>query len=338
MKVLVTGGAGYIGTHIAVELAQAGHEPVLFDNFSNASWRAVAAVRGLAGREIRCWNGDVRDPDRLDEVFADGFDAVIHLAALKAAGESLRAPMRYYANNVAGSTCLLERMDAHRVRTLVFSSSASVYRVAGPDDLAPRSEASPIAPTSPYGRTKHIVEELLRDLCTADSRWRVSVLRYFNAVGAHPSGAIGESPGASTRTLLPCIAEVAAGRRESLDVFGADYPTRDGTCIRDYLHVTDLARAHVQALDYLQQASGLALHNLGSGRGHTVLEAVRAFERVCGRTIPHCIAERRPGDVPVCVADPRLARKELAWSADRNLEHICADLWRWQSKHPSGFD
>lgn len=339
MKVLVTGGAGYIGSHVALELVEAGHEPVLLDNFANASPQVVSALRVLAGREIPCRRGDVRNARCLDEALGEGFDAVIHLAALKAVGESAKAPLRYYANNVAGSACLLERMEAHGVTTLVFSSSAAVYRIASPDDHTPRSEASPTGAASPYGRTKHIVEELLRDLCVADPRWRVGVLRYFNAVGAHPSGTIGESPRGNAQNLLPCIAQVAAGRRRKpLEVFGADYPTRDGTCIRDYLHITDLARAHVKALDNLQRASGLALHNLGTGRGHTVLEVVRTFERASGRSVPWRIVGRRPGDVAVSVADPRRAQEELDWSAERNLEHMCADLWRWQSKRPTGFN
>ena len=339
MKVLVTGGAGYLGSHTVLELLAAGHEPVVLDDFSNASPRAMSALGMLANREIAWTEGDVRDAGRLDEVLGgSGFDAVMHFAGLKAVGESVAEPLRYYATNVTGTACLLDRMAAHGVRTLVFSSSASVYRVAGEEDQAPRSESSTTGPESPYGRTKLIVEELLRDLCAAEPDWRVSVLRYFNAVGAHPSGVIGEDPTGVPRNLLPCIAQVAVGRRELLEVFGDDYPTRDGTCVRDYLHVVDLARAHILAMEYLGREPGFAVHNLGTGRGHTVFEAIRAFERASGKTIPYRIVGRRPGDPPVTVADPGRARDELGWTAEWDIDRMCADLWRWQSTHPEGFE
>ena len=335
MKVLVTGGAGYIGSHTVLELLEAGHEAVVLDNFSNSSPGSLRALGVLANRDIPFVEGDVRDGDLLDGVFGGGsFDAVIHFAALKAVGESVAEPLRYFANNVTGTAGLLEAMTTHGVRTLVFSSSATVYAPSS----AALTEESPTAPASPYGRTKHLGEELLRDLHIADPDWRISCLRYFNAVGAHPSGLIGEDPIGVPKNLLPYIAQVAVGRRERLEVFGDDYPTPDGTCIRDYLHVMDLARAHVLALDYLGREGGYAVHNLGTGRGSSVLEAVRAFERASGRSIPRRVVARRPGDMPVQCADPRRARDELGWTAKWDLDRICADLWRWQSSHPNGFE
>ena len=335
MKVLVTGGAGYIGSHTVLELLEAGHEAVVLDNFSNSSPRAVRALGALANRDIPFVEGDVRDGDLLDGVFGGGnFDAVIHFAALKAVGESVTEPLRYFVNNVTGTAGLLEAMTTHGVRTLVFSSSATVYAPSS----AALTEESPAAPASPYGRTKHLGEELLRDLHVADRAWRISCLRYFNAVGAHRSRLIGEDPIGVPRNLLPYIAQVAVGRRERLEVFGDDYPTPDGTCIRDYLHVADLARAHVLALDYLGREGGYAVHNLGTGRGRSVLEAVRAFEQASGRSVPYRVASRRPGDVPFLCADPSRARDELGWTAQWDLDRICADLWRWQSSHPNGFE
>lgn len=339
MRVLVTGGAGYLGSHTVLELLAAGHDAVVLDDFSNASLRAIPALCTLANREIPWMEGDIRDAGCLDDVLGGGgFDAVMHFAGLKAVGESVEEPLRYYGANVAGTACLLERMEAHGVRTLVFSSSATVYRVVDTGDQAPLNEGSPTGPDSPYGRTKLIVEELLRDLCAAKPDWRASVLRYFNAVGAHPSGEIGEDPTGVPRNLLPCIAQVAVGRRELLEVFGDDYPTRDGTCVRDYLHVVDLARAHIRAVEYLGRKPGFAVHNLGTGRGHTVFEAIRAFERASGKTIPYRIVGRRPGDAPVTIADPGRARDELGWTAQRDIDRMCADLWRWQSTHPEGFE
>lgn len=339
MKVLVTGGAGYLGSHTVLELLAAGHEAVVLDDFSNASPRALSALRMLANREIPWTEGDICDADCLDDVLGGGgFDGVMHFAGLKAVGESVEEPLRYYETNVAGTACLLERMEDHGVRTLVFSSSATVYRVTDTGDQAPLNEGSPTGPDSPYGRTKLIVEELLRDLCAAKPDWRASVLRYFNAVGAHPSGEIGEDPTGVPRNLLPCIAQVAVGRRELLEVFGDDYPTRDGTCVRDYLHVVDLARAHIRAVEYLGRKPGFAVHNLGTGRGHTVFEAIRAFERASGKTIPYRIVGRRPGDAPVTIADPGRARDELGWTAQWDIDRMCADLWRWQSTHPEGFE
>ncbi|MDE0661775.1 MAG: UDP-glucose 4-epimerase GalE [Gammaproteobacteria bacterium] len=335
MKTLVTGGAGYIGSHTAIELRNAGHEVVVLDNLSNSTRAAVTALRSVTRADVPFVECDIRDATGLDRVFSQGgFDAVLHFAALKAVGESTVEPLRYYDNNVAGSTRLLERMAAHGVKTLVFSSSAAIY---GNPASMPIRETCPPDPRSPYARTKLIVEDLLRDLQGADPDWRISILRYFNAVGAHPSGAIGEDPCGIPNNLLPFIAQVAVGRRERLSVLGDDYPTPDGTGIRDYLHVVDLARGHLKALDYLGRNKGISVHNLGTGEGSSVFDVVRAFERASGRSIPYQIAGRRAGDVVVSYADPSKAGDELGWTAKYDLDRICSDLWRWQSTHPHGF-
>ena len=335
MKTLVTGGAGYIGSHTAIELHNAGHEVVVLDNLSNSARAAVTALRALTRDDVPFVECDIRDTAGLDRVFAEGgFDAVVHFAALKAVGESTVEPLRYYDNNVAGTARLLDRMAAHGIKTLVFSSSAAIY---GNPAAMPISETCQPDPQNPYARTKLIVEELLRDLQAADPEWRISILRYFNAVGAHASGAIGEDPCGVPNNLLPFIAQVAVGRRERLRVFGDDYPTPDGTGIRDYLHVVDLARGHLKALDYLGGNKGVFVHNLGTGQGTSVLDVVRAFERACGRSIPYEITGRRTGDVVVSHADPTKARDELGWTAKYDLARICTDLWRWQSTHPHGF-
>ena len=335
MNVLVTGGAGYIGGHTAIELLGAGHDVTVLDDLSNSSKAAMAAIGTLANRPVPLVEGDIADGDLLDSVFGKGrFDAVVHFAAKKAAGESVAEPLSYYQNNIGGSAALLASMARHGVKTIVFSSSAAVY---GEPTTVPIAEDCATAPVSPYGRTKLVVEQLLRDMHAADNTWRISILRYFNAVGAHPSGLFGEDPAGTPNNLMPYIGQVAVGRREHLDVFGADYPTPDGTCIRDYVHVVDLARAHVKALDFLQPAPRLAIHNLGSGRGSSVLEVVRAFEKASGKPLRHRMAPRRPGDMPVCYADPTLAQRDLGWRTERDIERICEDLWRWQRSHPNGF-
>lgn len=326
MNILVTGGAGYIGTHVALELLAAGWEPVLLDNFSNASPNAIPALDRLAERNLHCVEGDIRDPKCLDGVLErHGVSAVVHLAALKAVGESVAEPLRYYSNNLVGTAYLLERMAHHGVRALVFSSTAAVYAPSG----TPLTEKSPTRPESPYARTKLAAEEMLRDLAAADPRWGISILRYFNAGGAHPSGLIGESPPDSPKNLLPQVADVASGRRERLSVFGNDYPTPDGTCIRDYVHVVDVARAHVRAVERVVGEPGVSVHNLGTGRGHSVLELIEAFERTSGVAVPYEVVARRPGDVAALRADSSLARRELGWTATLDLDRICADLWRW---------
>ena len=335
MRVLLTGGTGYIGSHTAVELLAAGHDVVLLDNLENSSARAVSAIRAVSGRQVSFIRGDIRDGNSLDGVFrTHAVDAVIHLAALKAVGESVAKPEAYHDTNVAGSRRLVERMAANGVTTLVFSSTAAVY---GDPAATPITEDCPASPQSPYARTKREVEELLWDLHRGDPRWRISILRYFNAVGAHPSGQLGEDPRGVPDNLLPYIAQVAAGRLERLDVFGDDYPTRDGTGIRDYLHVVDLARGHLAALDYIRRSPGVALHNLGTGRGHTVLEVLHAFEAASERTIPYRITARRPGDIAMSCADVSRAREELDWNATHDLRKICEDLWLWQSSHPDGY-
>ena len=330
MKVLVTGGAGYIGSHAAVELMAAGHELTILDNLSNSSPEAVAAVNRIAGREAAFVQGDIQDAALLDTVFKAGrFDAVLHFAGLKAVAESVAEPLRYYQNNVGGSACLLDRMRCHGVRTIVFSSSATVY---GEPAHMPITEDFPAAPVNPYGRTKLMVEELLKDLHAAEPGWRVSILRYFNPAGAHRSGEIGEAPEGIPNNLLPYVGQVAVGRRECLRVFGNDYPTPDGTGIRDYVHVVDLAKGHVQALDFLAAEPRVAIHNLGTGRGHSVLEVVRAFEKATGSPLPYRFEGRRPGDVAISYADPTHAHVELGWRAGYGLERMCEDHWRWQAK------
>ncbi len=336
MKVLVTGGAGYIGSHTAIELLAAGHEVMLLDDFSNSSPAAVDAVRALANRPVGFIEADVGNGAGLDRVFAAGaFDAVVHFAAHKAVGESVAEPLRYYRNNVAGTACLLECMAAHGVTTIVFSSSATVY---GEPQRVPITEDHPAQPTNPYGRTKRMVEQLLIDSAAADPSWRISILRYFNPIGAHRSGLIGEDPGDAPNNLLPYIGQVAVGRRDRLLVFGDDYPTPDGTGVRDYLHVADLARGHVKALDYLAASPGLAIHNLGTGRGYSVFEVLRAFETASGRNIPYEVVARRPGDIAVSYADASRAHAELGWRATHGLKRMCEDAWRWLKANPGGYE
>ena len=335
MKILVTGGAGYIGSHTVIELMAAGHDVTVLDNLSNSSPGAIAAMCRIAERDVPFIAGDVQDAALLDATFESGdFDAVVHFAGRKSVAESVAEPLRYYRNNVAGSACLLDRMARHGVTTIVFSSSATVY---GEPECMPITEDFPTAAVNPYGRSKRMVEQLLSDLYAAQPGWRMSILRYFNPVGAHPSGEIGEDPIGTPGNLLPYVSQVAVGRRECLSVFGNDYATPDGTCMRDYVHVVDLARGHVQALNFLAPRPRLAIHNLGTGRSHSVLEVVRAFESATGRALPFRFAARRPGDVSVLTADATRAGAELGWTASYDLGRICEDHWRWQSQHPHGF-
>jgi UDP-glucose 4-epimerase len=329
MKILVTGGMGYIGSHTCVELIKAGHDVVVVDNLSNAQEVVQKRVEHIAGKPIVFANVDVRDRAGLEAVFgAHQIDAVIHFAGLKAVGESVAQPLRYYDNNVNGSVMLCETMAKFGVKTLVFSSSATVY---GDPASVPILETFPLSATNPYGRSKLMVEDILRDLSKAEPDWRIALLRYFNPVGAHESGLIGEEPNGIPNNLVPYIAQVANGQREKLSVYGGDWPTPDGTGLRDYIHVVDLAIGHVKTLDKLATAPGTLTYNLGTGRGNSVLEMVKAFEAASGKTIPYQVVARRPGDIAKCYADPAKARDELGWTAERDIAQMCADSWRYQT-------
>lgn len=333
--ILVTGGAGYIGTHTCLKLFDAGYDVVVLDNFSNSSPEAVRRVQQISGRQVVSITGDINDAALLDQVFSDHeVSAVIHFAGLKAVGESVTQPLRYYHNNVTGTLTLCEAMQRAGVGNMVFSSSATVY---GDPARLPISEDFPTSATNPYGRSKLMVEGVLSDLHVAHPNWNIALLRYFNPVGAHPSGLIGEDPADTPNNLMPYIAQVAVGRRDHLTVFGNDYPTPDGTGVRDYIHVMDLAAGHVQALRWLDTNPGIKAFNLGTGRGYSVLDMLKAFERACGQTLKYEFAARRPGDVASCYADPTRAEQELGWRAELDLSAMCNDAWRWQSQNPSGY-
>jgi UDP-glucose 4-epimerase len=335
MKILVTGGAGYIGSHTCLEMLKKGFEIVVVDNLSNSKEESLKRVEQLAGKGLDFHKVDILDNDSLNSVFRNAsFDTVIHFAGLKAVGESVTDPLIYYHNNVIGTISLCEAMIKHNVKNLVFSSSATVY---GAPPKVPITEDFPLSPANPYGRTKLIIEEIFRDLHRADSAWNIVLLRYFNPVGADQSGRIGEDPNGIPNNLFPYISQVAVGKLPFLSVFGNDYPTPDGTGIRDYIHVVDLGLGHIKALDKLMSNPGVVTYNLGTGRGYSVLEIVKAFEKVSGNKIPYRITKRRPGDVASCYADPSLARKELGWYAKRGIEDMCADSWRWQSNNPDGY-
>lgn len=334
--ILVTGGAGYIGSHTCLELLSTGYDVVVIDDLRNSSYEAIERVSRLSGKQIDFVHGDIRDQNVLDKAFASRrVAAVVHFAGMKAVGESVAKPLEYYDNNVAGSVALLEAMQRHNVKQMVFSSSATVY---GQPTSVPIPEDAPFAATNPYGRTKAMIEQILVDLADAQRSWHIAILRYFNPVGAHESGLIGEDPRGIPNNLMPYISQVAVGRREYLSVWGSDYPTPDGTGVRDYIHVVDLAEGHVAALARLGEISGAAAFNLGTGCGHSVLEVIRAFETASGRKIPHRFADRRAGDVPSCFANPRKAEVELGWRAKRGLLEMCRDTWRWQSSNPLGYD
>ena len=335
--VLVTGGAGYIGSHTCVELLNAGHDVVVVDNFCNSNPLALARVAEIAGRGLTAeYAVDIRDRDGLRRVFnAHRIDAVIHFAGLKAVGESVERPLTYYDNNVCGTVALLEVMAEHNAKRIVFSSSATVY---GDPATVPIREDFPAAPTNPYGRTKWMLELLLRDIAASDPAWDVALLRYFNPVGAHRSGRIGEDPNGIPNNLMPYVSQVAIGRLPQLRIFGGDYPTADGTGVRDYIHVADLAAGHVRAVERLMHGGGVLTLNLGTGQGYSVLEVVRAFEAASGRSVPMTIVARRPGDIAQCYADPSLAARELGWRAEHSLADMCEDAWRWQASNPHGFD
>ncbi|RCN56288.1 UDP-glucose 4-epimerase GalE [Acidiferrobacter thiooxydans] len=336
MRVLVTGGTGYIGSHTAVSLMEAGHDVVLWDNLSNSRVAVVSRMAAIVGTRPAFVLGDVRDAAALDRLLGEqAFDAVIHFAGLKAVGESVRKPLLYYENNVQGTITLLRALDRAGVRTFVFSSSATVY---GDPARVPIREDFPRAATNAYGRSKIMIEDVLADLAAADPRWRIARLRYFNPVGAHESGLLGEDPQDVPNNLMPYICQVAVGRREALHIFGGDYETPDGTGVRDYIHVADLASGHVAALRYLHTHAGMLTVNLGTGRGYSVLEMVEAFRRACGRPIPYKLVARRPGDVAQCYADPSAADAFLQWRATYDLDAMCRDAWRWQKRNPTGYE
>jgi UDP-glucose 4-epimerase len=337
MNILVTGGAGYIGSHTCVELLQAGYDVTVVDNLINSKAEAVRRVQEMGGRSLDFQQLDLLDRPALDRVFrSKPFDAVIHFAGLKAPGESVRLPLRYYHNNITGTIILCEVMALHGVKCLVFSSSATVY---GDSDIVPVREDSPChQQANPYGRTKRMIEIILQDMQAADPAWNIALLRYFNPVGAHPSGRIGEDPQGIPNNLMPVISQVAVGRLPELKVYGGDYPTPDGTGIRDYVHVVDLSIGHLKALDRLSEDPGLVIYNLGTNRGYSVLELVLAFEEATGQKIPYRVVDRRPGDIAISFADVSKAQRELGWIAQHSIEEMCTDAWRWQSNQPNGYE
>lgn len=335
-KVLITGGAGYIGSHTALELLNEGYEVVVYDNLYNSSEESIKRVEELTGKQVTFYEGDVLDEKALEAMFeAEKIDAVIHCAALKAVGESVQKPLEYYHNNITGTLTLMGVMDRMGVKNIVFSSSATVY---GSPEIIPITEECPKGEcTNPYGWTKSMMEQIMSDVQKAKSDWNVVLLRYFNPVGAHESGRIGEDPKGIPNNLMPYISQVAVGKLEKLGVFGDDYDTPDGTGVRDYIHVVDLAIGHVKAIDYILTNPGLDVINLGTGVGYSVLDMVKAFSKACGKEIPYEIKPRRAGDIAMCYADPKKAKEVLGWEAKRGLGEMCADTWRWQSQNPNGY-
>ncbi|TWE00982.1 UDP-galactose 4-epimerase [Neobacillus bataviensis] len=336
MAVLVTGGAGYIGSHTCIELLNAGHEIIIVDNYSNSKPESLERVKELSGKDFAFYEVDLLDRIGLEKVFAENqIEAVIHFAGLKAVGESVSIPLHYYHNNITGTLILCEVMKQYGVKNLVFSSSATVY---GMPERVPISEDFPLGATNPYGRTKLMIEEILRDLYVSDPEWSIALLRYFNPIGAHVSGRIGEDPNGIPNNLMPFITQVAVGKLKQLQVFGSDYPTVDGTGVRDYIHVVDLAIGHLKALEKILPATGVEAYNLGTGTGYSVLEIVAAFEKASGVDIPYKIVDRRPGDVAVCYADASKAKNELGWTASKGITEMCEDSWRWQKNNPNGYE
>lgn len=336
MKILVTGGAGYIGSHTCVELLNEGYDVVVVDNLYNASKKVLDRVKEITGKDVTFYENDIRDYDAMNRVFAkEKPDAVIHFAGLKAVGESVEKPLEYYENNIGGTISLCRAMRENGCKNIIFSSSATVY---GEPAFVPITEECPKGVcTNPYGWTKHMLEQILTDLNTADSEWNVILLRYFNPIGAHKSGIIGESPKGIPNNLLPYVAQVAVGKLEKVGVFGNDYDTHDGTGVRDYIHVVDLAKGHVKAIDKLKENPGVKIYNLGTGKGYSVLDVIKAFGKACGKEIPYEIKPRRAGDIAACYADPSLAKAELGWEAEYGIEEMCEDSWRWQSANPDGY-
>ena len=336
MAILVTGGAGYIGSHTVVELQNAGYDVVVLDNLSNSSEKSLERVEKLTGKPVKFYKADILDRDALNEVFdKEDIDSCIHFAGLKAVGESVAKPWEYYENNIAGTLTLVDVMRKHNVKNIIFSSSATVY---GDPAIIPITEECPKGQcTNPYGWSKSMLEQILTDLHTADSEWNVVLLRYFNPVGAHKSGTIGENPKGIPNNLMPYITQVAVGKLECLGVFGDDYDTHDGTGVRDYIHVVDLAVGHVKTLKKIEEKAGVCVYNLGTGNGYSVLDMVKAFGKACGKEIPYVIKPRRAGDIATCYCDASKAKKELHWEAERGLEEMCEDSWRWQSQNPNGY-
>ena len=336
MKILVTGGAGFIASHTNVELLNAGYDVVVVDNLVNSSRESVARVEELTGKKISFYEEDLLNDKAIDAIFEkENIDSVIHFAALKAVGESCQIPLRYFDNNLTGTLNLLKVMERHGVKSIVFSSSATVY---GKPESVPIREDFPLSVSNPYGRTKLIIEDMLRDIYKSDNEWDIALLRYFNPIGAHESGMIGENPHGIPNNLLPYVAKVAAGQLECVNVFGDDYDTPDGTGVRDYIHVVDLATGHIKALEKLVTHPGLVTYNLGTGVGYSVLDIIKNFEKACGKEIPYKITPRRPGDIDMCYADPAKAKEELGWEATRSIDKMCEDAWRWQTKNPNGYE
>ena len=335
MKILVTGGAGYIGSHTCVELLEAGHEIVVVDNLCNSSEKSLDAVKKITGKDFPFYKCDILDRENLSKVFDENkVDAVIHFAGLKAVGESVQKPLEYYHNNMTGTFTLVDVMRQHNVFNIVFSSSATVY---GDPKTVPIKEDFPLSTTNPYGSTKLMLERVLSDVFASDNRFSVVLLRYFNPIGAHKSGTMGEDPKGIPNNLLPYVAQVAVGRLPKVNVFGNSYPTHDGTGVRDYIHVVDLAQGHLKAVEKRSNVPGVHIYNLGTGHGYSVLDIVKAFSKACSKELPYVIAEPRPGDVAICYADASKAKAELDWQAQRGIEEMCEDAWRWQSSNPNGY-
>ena len=335
MKVLVTGGAGYIGSHTCVELLNNGYDVIIVDNLSNSKPEVINRIKELTRKDFKFYRADILNKKEIDKIFNENnIKAVIHFAGLKAVGESVKIPLRYYYNNVTGTLLLCEIMQKHDVKKMVFSSSATVY---GQPKTVPITEDFPLSATNPYGRTKLMIEQILRDVYVSDNDWSIALLRYFNPIGAHESGRIGEDPNGIPNNLMPYITQVAIGKRERLNVFGDDYDTHDGTGVRDYIHVVDLAKGHLKALEKVMSTKGVKAYNLGTGVGYSVLDVVRNFEKVTGKKIPYVITSRRPGDIDKCYADPTKACKELGWKAEKTLEDMCRDAWNWQRNNPDGY-
>ncbi|MFA6309191.1 MAG: UDP-glucose 4-epimerase GalE [Clostridia bacterium] len=335
MSILVTGGAGYIGSHTVLELLNSGYDVVVADNLCNSKEESLKRVRDITGKKLKFYKVDILDREALEEVFKkEDIEAVIHFAGLKAVGESVAIPVKYYYNNITGTLILCEIMNKYNVKKIVFSSSATVY---GDPASVPITEEFPLSATNPYGRTKSMIEEILGDLYKADNQWDIVILRYFNPIGAHKSGRIGEDPNGIPNNLIPYISQVAVGKLDYLKVFGGDYDTKDGTGVRDYIHVVDLAIGHLKSLEKLKLNSGLLVYNLGTGIGYSVLDMVKAFSKAAKKEIPYKIIDRRPGDIAECFADPTKARNELGWIAKRDIDEMCADSWRWQFNNPDGY-